>query len=137
MKDIVKKYSNGDITIVWRPAKCMHAAECVKALPNVYDPKKRPWITAENATSRELRDQVALCPSGALSILEDEQKLADNTETSIDVMANGPLIVHGNIKVNHGDATDEKSEKTAFCRCGASSNKPYCDGSHMKIEFKG
>lgn len=65
-----KEYSNGEITILWKQEKCIHAGVCVKTLPKVYNPKERPWITPENATSKELVDQVAKCPSGALSIKE-------------------------------------------------------------------
>ena len=61
-------YSNGEITNVWKPKLCEHAAVCVKLLPKVYNPKARPWIQPENATSEELRNQVSKCPSGALSI---------------------------------------------------------------------
>ncbi len=63
-------YSNDDITIVWNPEICTHAAECVKRLPKVYKPKKRPWITIENATTNELKEQVTACPSGALTFIE-------------------------------------------------------------------
>lgn len=65
------EYSNGEITIIWKPKLCIHSAICVKTLPKVYDPKARPWIHTENATTRELIDQVAKCPSGALSIKND------------------------------------------------------------------
>jgi len=63
-----KEYSNGEVTIVWKPWLCEHAGVCVKTLPKVYNPKERPWIKAENATSTELTQQVHLCPSGALTI---------------------------------------------------------------------
>ena len=63
-----KEYTNGDITILWKAEKCIHSGVCVKTLPKVYNPKARPWIKMENATSEELIDQVAKCPSGALSI---------------------------------------------------------------------
>lgn len=63
-----KTYTNGEITILWQPEKCIHAGVCVRTLPKVYNPKERPWIKMENATSQELIDQVAKCPSGALSI---------------------------------------------------------------------
>ncbi|MBL4707707.1 MAG: (4Fe-4S)-binding protein [Flavobacteriales bacterium] len=66
-REIIKKYSNGEINVVWKPRKCIHAAECVKALPKVYDPKAKPWITPENATTVELVAQIEKCPSGALS----------------------------------------------------------------------
>ncbi len=64
----VHEYSNGEITILWKPEICIHSGICVKTLPAVYDPKDRPWIKPENATSEQLIHQVAKCPSGALSI---------------------------------------------------------------------
>ena len=70
-----KEYSNGGITILWKPEQCIHSAICVKTLPKVYNPKARPWIKLENASSEELIDQVAQCPSGALSIKEHPQML--------------------------------------------------------------
>lgn len=59
-------------------------------------------------------------------------------ETKVEVLENGPLLVHGALQVNKIDGQiDEKNKVTAFCRCGASQNRPYCDGAHKKIEFKG
>lgn len=66
------EYSNGEITLLWKPKVCIHSGVCVKTLPQVYDPKARPWIRPENATTRELIDQVGRCPSGALSIKDDQ-----------------------------------------------------------------
>ncbi|WKZ69951.1 MAG: (4Fe-4S)-binding protein [Melioribacteraceae bacterium] len=66
-----KEYSNGEITIVWQPKLCIQSGVCVKTLPRVYNPKERPWIKPENATTTELISQVAQCPSGALSIKEN------------------------------------------------------------------
>ncbi|MBO3099661.1 (4Fe-4S)-binding protein [Gelidibacter pelagius] len=63
-----KEYSNGEITILWKAEKCIHSGICVKTLPKVYNPKDRPWIKPENATTKALIDQVSKCPSGALSI---------------------------------------------------------------------
>lgn len=68
------RYSNGEINIVWRPDLCTHSGMCVRTLPQVYDPKARPWIKPENASTDELRQQVAKCPSGALSIEEIENQ---------------------------------------------------------------
>jgi len=66
------EYSNGEITIVWQPKLCQHAAVCVKKLPNVYKPKDKPWIKIENASTEELKDQINQCPSGALSFYVNE-----------------------------------------------------------------
>jgi len=63
----VNEYSNGEITIVWKPGRCTHAAKCVKALPQVYKPREKPWIKIENATTEELIAQIETCPSGALT----------------------------------------------------------------------
>ena len=63
----MKEYSNGELTIVWDSSKCVHAGVCVKMLPKVYNPKARPWITIENATTEELKKQIDACPSGALT----------------------------------------------------------------------
>jgi uncharacterized protein len=67
-----KEYSNGEVVILWKPEKCIHSGICVKTLPGVYHPKEKPWIKPENASSQELVDQVAKCPSGALSIEKPE-----------------------------------------------------------------
>ena len=62
------EYSNGEITILWKPELCTHSGICVKTLPQVYNPKERPWVKPENAPTEELINQVAKFPSGALSI---------------------------------------------------------------------
>jgi uncharacterized Fe-S cluster protein YjdI len=69
-KEIIKEYANDEIVVVWKPQTCIHAAECVKALPKVYNPKEKPWIKVENATTEELKAQIGKCPSGALSYYE-------------------------------------------------------------------
>ena len=63
------KYSNGEITIIWQPALCIHSGVCVKTLPQVYKPKEKPWIQMENAGTEQLMEQVKKCPSGALSFI--------------------------------------------------------------------
>lgn len=61
-------YTNGDITVVWKPELCKHSARCASQLPSVFNPSARPWINMEGATSQEIIDQVTKCPTGALSI---------------------------------------------------------------------
>jgi uncharacterized Fe-S cluster protein YjdI len=140
MADITKHYSNDDLTIVWKPSKCIHAAECVKALPQVYNPNEKPWLKIGNATSDELKSQIASCPSGALSYFmkNEENQEAIELETEVEVRENGPLLVYGTLHVTNADGSSEvKNKTTAFCRCGASNNKPYCDGTHVKEQFIG
>jgi uncharacterized Fe-S cluster protein YjdI len=142
MKDITKKYSNGEVTIVWKPGMCIHSAICFKGLGEVFDPQKKPWITPEKSTTEKIIDQVKKCPSGALSYYlnrdEGDEPVKVEAETIVETAPNGPLMVYGNvtIKDSKGNLT-RKNNATAFCRCGASSNKPFCDGSHKRIGFEG
>jgi uncharacterized Fe-S cluster protein YjdI len=139
-KEIVKEFSNGELTIVWKPKKCIHAGECVKALPKVYQPKENPWIKIENASTEDLKVQIRKCPSGALSYyMNDKENLeAESMEAKIEITENGPLVAYGSIKItDRFGNTETLNQTTAFCRCGKSNNKPYCDGSHIKVDFKG
>lgn len=141
MKDITKKYTNGELTIVWKPGECIHSAICFKGLGEVFDPQKRPWITPEKSTTEKIIAQVKKCPSGALSYYvnreTEQEEVSVTAETIVEPVVNGPLMIYGNVLVKNGEGVlTKKNSVTAFCRCGASSNKPYCDGSHRKIDFK-
>lgn len=69
-KNIRKEYSNGEITVVWEASKCTHSAHCVKNLPQVFNPREKPWIKMNQATSDAIVETVKKCPSGALSLLD-------------------------------------------------------------------
>ena len=102
---------------------------------------ERPWIKPEGATTERIIEQVKKCPSGALSFYMNNEAAANsevNTESLVEVVPNGPLLVYGNITVKDkaGNET-HKNKVTAFCRCGNSNNKPYCDGSHISSGFEG
>jgi len=58
--------------------------------------------------------------------------------TKVEVFENGPLIVHGTLEIKHSNGEKEiKETRAAFCRCGVSQNKPFCDGEHRKSGFEG
>jgi uncharacterized Fe-S cluster protein YjdI len=69
--NITKHYTNGEITVVWQSAKCIHAGQCVKHLAKVFQPKSSPWIQIDNASSAEIAEAVHHCPSGALTLLNE------------------------------------------------------------------
>lgn len=135
-----KKYTNGEVTVVWKPDTCIHSKICWTGLIDVFDPRKRPWINIEGADTERIIAQVEKCPSGALTYYKNnEAKEGDkiDVETIVEVTPNGPLLVYGNITVKHKNGEETKKNKvTALCRCGGSGNKPYCDGTHNKIGFK-
>ncbi len=136
----IKHYSNGEVTIVWEAAKCIHSGNCVRGLPTVFNSKEQPWIKPQGASSDAIVQQVSQCPSGALSYFSNNASESASVEHEIiaEVSKNGPLLVYGNLTVKDAEGNETKKHKvTAFCRCGSSSNKPYCDGTHRKIEFQG
>jgi uncharacterized Fe-S cluster protein YjdI len=78
MKDITKKYSNGEVTVVWRPSLCQHSTICWKeatGLPDVFNPMVKPWINPQAASTGQIIGQVKKCPSGALSFFMDQEKM--------------------------------------------------------------
>ena len=138
-----KEYTNGEVTVVWKPGLCIHSAVCVKGLPGVFKPDEKPWVQVEGGSTQEIVDQVKKCPSGALSFFMNDDDAQATTaghekETLAEIMKNGPLLVHGKLHLSHPDGrTEELDQTTAFCRCGHSGNKPFCDGTHRKEGFTG
>lgn len=140
MTEDIKEYENEDIIILWKPNICIHSKHCWHDLSTVFNPNIRPWINPTGATTDSIKSQIDKCPSGALSyIVKNVQQTIEsrNEEIVIEVKKNGPLVVHCNFKIQdeEGNIT-ERTNKTSLCRCGASANKPYCDGTHRKIEFQ-
>lgn len=141
-KEIVKEYERDGLTVVWKPKKCIHSAVCVNTLPSVYKPNEKPWIVPENASVDSLIAQIDRCPSGALSYKLEQRENESKSKRElmsqkVEVTPNGPLMVHGEIEITMADgSTQTKKRATAFCRCGASHNKPFCDGSHRGVDFK-
>ena len=91
----------------------------------------------EHSNTEAIVSTVKKCPSGALTyFMNASGKTESGSEITsenrkVEVLKNGPLIVHGPLTVTHDDGREEvKSRATAFCRCGKSGNKPFCDGTH-------
>ena len=83
IQDIVKKYSNGEITVVWKPGVCIHSTICWKeatGLPEVFNPREKPWIKPEGSVTERIVEQVKKCPSGALNFYYNN---AENKEEEI------------------------------------------------------
>ncbi|WP_338876757.1 (4Fe-4S)-binding protein [Spirosoma sp. SC4-14] len=139
--DITKTYSNGEITVVWKPSVCIHSKLCWTQLSDVFDPRKKPWVNINGAGSERIMEQVDRCPSKALSYFRNEDAVQPDdiqAESLVEPLPNGPLLVYGNLRIKDAEGHEtQKNKVTAFCRCGGSHNKPYCDGTHLKIGFVG
>jgi uncharacterized Fe-S cluster protein YjdI len=144
-----REYTNGEITVIWQPSKCIHVTTCYRELIEVFNPRKRPWVNMQGAPTAEIIRVVNLCPTEALTFRwnkdiphNDQPTNAvgpdqdQSVVTEIKVMKDGPLVVKGNFKIV-GSAGNElkKMQMASFCRCGNSKNMPFCDGTHRKIGF--
>jgi uncharacterized Fe-S cluster protein YjdI len=64
---VTKHYTNGDITVTWKPDLCRHGGTCARGLPAVFNPRRKPWIELQHASTDQITAQVEKCPSGALT----------------------------------------------------------------------
>jgi uncharacterized Fe-S cluster protein YjdI len=132
-----KEYATDEIVVEWEPRLCYHSQNCVRSLPQVFDDSRRPWVKADAATADEAA--VARCPSGALRTRRIGAPTAIRERPlELCASANGPLLVSGEVRIIDAEgAVLYEGEKAALCRCGGSSNKPFCDGTHKKNGFRG
>jgi uncharacterized Fe-S cluster protein YjdI len=138
-----KQYTNDDITVVWKPNLCIHSTKCWHGLVEVFNPRNRPWVNMNGASTERIIAQVQQCPSGALSYHHTSTATVttsteDTLTVRVEALPNGPLLIYGTLRVKDSAGNETvRSNTTAFCRCGASGNKPFCDGSHVGAHFQG
>jgi uncharacterized Fe-S cluster protein YjdI/CDGSH-type Zn-finger protein len=134
----VRHYSDDAIEITYDPHRCIHAAECIRGLPAVFDCNRMPWIVPSEARADEIARVVARCPSGALHFRRRDGGPDESPElpTTVVPTAGGPFFVRGLVQLRsaHGGAVFEDF-RMALCRCGQSRNKPFCDNSHLYSGF--
>lgn len=139
MQEKILKYKGEGITVTYDVNRCIHAAECVKGLPKVFNPKRKPWIEPDQAEADRVADVIEKCPTGALHyrMKKSERMESAPSKNRILLQKDGPIYMFGDIEVqDHEGNTVLEDTRFAFCRCGASANKPACDDSHKNIEFK-
>ena len=102
-------------------------------------PEARPWVVVDAADADAVAATIESCPTGALHYRRldggrDEQYQED---TTVEPRPNGPLFVRGRVRIvdPEGELIREDT-RVALCRCGSSKNKPFCDGSHLRIGFR-
>ena len=140
--DRCESYPASNITIHDNRSICAHSGICTDTLASVFKYKSEPWIDPEGATAQAIIATVRRCPSGALSYSSLErgdglEGQAQTREPSITVMLNGPYAVVGGVQLlEQSRAQGASTEHYTLCRCGASKNKPFCDGTHASIGFR-
>ena len=134
----LQTYSTDEITVTFDPTRCIHAAECIRAQPEVFDPRRRRWIKPDLAPAADVAAAIHRCPTGALhyEMPAGAAEEADSTAT-VRVERNGPLYLRGAVRIEREDGTlITEGIRLALCRCGATSDPPFCDGSHRTKGFR-
>lgn len=78
-------YVGDGVTVEWYASRCIHSGNCARALPRVFNPRRRPWIDATAASADRIIATVENCPSGALQyrrVDETNDKVAETHGTS-------------------------------------------------------
>lgn len=135
-----KSYPGRGITVRYSATRCIHAAECVRGLPEVFDPGRKPWVQPDEASPDRVVRVVARCPTGALWAEDDEgERLEERPQgaAAVRVDVDGPLLCFGAVEVRGPDGERICDDpRSALCRCGQSSARPFCDGSHSAANFR-
>ena len=137
--DRVHAFEAPGITVTWSRRRCIHAADCVMNLPTVFEPGRRPWVDATQASTDAVARVVARCPTGSLHFERHDGGASEPVPpgNTVLVSRNGPTYLRGDIEL-----VDERGDvrlldtRVALCRCGHSRNKPLCDNSHHAAGFR-
>jgi uncharacterized Fe-S cluster protein YjdI len=159
-----RTYTNGEITVYWKPSACVHASYCYRELIEVFDPGRRPWVDMFGSTTDKIIEVVNLCPTEALAWKwNDEEKnksvgsdqfnhinfkrpelmnlseaVTEEHAVSVKIMTDGPIVLKGTFTLKYEGNTKEVNESIiSICRCGLTGHKPFCDGQHRKVDFTG
>ncbi len=137
MSENIERATGEQVDILFEGKKCIHARHCVLSRPDVFVPNVAgEWIHPDAATAEEVVALAHACPSGAIRYERKDggPQEAPPRVNVLRVRENGPLAVHADVTVEAGEGPVRLTRAT-LCRCGASANKPYCDGSHAAAGF--
>jgi uncharacterized Fe-S cluster protein YjdI/CDGSH-type Zn-finger protein len=122
-----RAYSAPGVTVFYDRGRCLHFAECIRGLPEVFDARKRPWIQPENASAEDVAEVVRRCPSGALHYrLKEGPPEEPEQPTRVGLVANGPINLRGDLSIDV-PAGRMREVRASLCRCGRTENEPFCD----------
>ncbi len=130
----IQEYRGQKLLVRFDSAKCIHSRHCVLGSPDVFQANAPgAWIQPDRADAEQVVATAHSCPSGAITYerLDGGKQEAPPPVNQLRVRENGPLAVHAQLRI--GDTAVQL--RTTLCRCGASKDKPYCDGSHVAAGF--
>jgi uncharacterized Fe-S cluster protein YjdI/CDGSH-type Zn-finger protein len=134
-----REYRSGDIAVLWQSSLCIHTGRCLRSLPAVFDTTRRPWIDVEAADADAIASAVERCPTGALRYerLDGGPQEHPERPTTVETRPGGPLFVRGEVRiVDPEGSVIDAGPRFALCRCGATTNPPFCDNHHLHIGWQ-
>ena len=130
----IEEVEGEKITVVYEGKRCIHARNCVTWGPTVFLANVQgPWIHPDTMDVERVAELAHVCPSGAIRYRRKDGH-AEETAPPVNLAAvreGGPYAFRGALRINGSVA----GFRATLCRCGASKNKPFCDGSHHDVAF--
>jgi uncharacterized Fe-S cluster protein YjdI len=136
---LTREYARPEVRVQWYASRCIHSAECVRALPAVFDPRRRPWIDLNAVNDIDaIAQAVVRCPTGALQYERFDGGANESSPPGVQItpVKNGPNLVRGAVDVVDADGQTRRETRLALCRCGQSKHMPLCDNTHRAIGFR-
>ncbi len=134
-QDGVEHIEGKKIDINYKGKLCIHSRFCVTQAPHVFLANvEGPWIHPDDMDAEELAAVARNCPSGAIQYRRKDGAPQEQPPqvNLIRTLQDGPNAFRGDLRID-GELIGYRA---TLCRCGASKNKPYCDGSHHDIHFE-
>jgi CDGSH-type Zn-finger protein/uncharacterized Fe-S cluster protein YjdI len=139
IRERIIRYKGEKITVLFSVDRCTHYAACLRGAPEVFDSRKRPWVLPDNAPPEKVSKVIMTCPTGALHFERKDGGPSEPvpSENILIIEARGPVYLSGQLEVKtQDDALILRDTRVAFCRCGLSRIKPFCDNTHNRIGFE-
>ena len=134
-----RTYEREGIRVYWLASRCIHSAACIRALPQVFDPQRRPWVDVSGGNADDIARAVEECPTGALKYERTDGGPGEvgRHEVEIVPVRHGPYFVRGPVTiVDPGSREPARETRVALCRCGRSKHMPLCDNTHRATGFR-
>ncbi|MBN2103392.1 CDGSH iron-sulfur domain-containing protein [bacterium] len=139
IKERIIRYQGKKITVLFSVDRCTHYAACLEGAPEVFDSSQRPWVMPDAASPDKVAEVIITCPTGALHFERKDGGAQEPVpaENTLIVETHGPVYFLGDLEVR--DQYEKlllKDTRIAFCRCGMSKVKPFCDNTHARVGFE-
>lgn len=125
-----QRYEGPGIAVSYEAARCLHAAECVRGLPEVFNVDRRPWVAPAAASPDRVAEVVERCPSGALQYHREDGVPGEVPPSPARASLHGDGVLHlrGDLRVSTPDGERAES-RVMLCGCAHTRQAPFCDHS--------